>query len=473
MSLVISSSLSLSKIRPFCTVHHGENEDRDILRERMTRDEYQTVSMEEGNEDLCLTQGLLSKDNQDNALQNISSSHLEKHIPFNNGASFSQTFLNLINVVSGVGVLSMPYAVAQGGWLSLVIFLLVGLLCYYTGILIQRCMRAHPSIHSYPDIGRYAFGPTGQNIIAAFMYIELYLVAISFLILEGDNLDKLFPGSKVEFYSVTLEGKKLFILLAAFIILPTTWLRDLAVLAYVSAIGLVASVVLTGSLVWACIADAGIQQTKGDMLNLQGLPTALGLYFVCFTGHAVFPTIYSSMRNKNQFSKVLFISTILCTLNYGLTAVLGYLIYGNEVQSQVTLNLPSDKIYTKIAIYTTLINPLAKYALLIAPITSAIEERISVIVKSSTSLVIRTLILLSTVVLASSIPFFGYLMSFIGSFLSVMATVLFPCVCYLKIYGSFRAVSAELVAILFILIIGVLVAVMGTYTSLQQIIGSL
>ncbi|KAJ4768390.1 Transmembrane amino acid transporter family protein [Rhynchospora pubera] len=225
----------------------------------------------------------------------------------------------------------MPYAVAQGGWLSLVIFLLVGILCYYTGILIQRCMRAHPSIHSYPDIGQYAFGPTCQKIIAAFMYIELYLVAISFLILEGDNLDKLFPGSKVEFYSVTLEGKKLFILLAGFIILPTTWLRDLAVLAYVSAIGLVASVVLTGSLVWAFIADAGIQQTKGDMLNLQGLPTALGLYFVCFAGHAVFPTIYSSMRNKNQFSKVFFISMILCTLNNGLTAVLGYLIYGNEV----------------------------------------------------------------------------------------------------------------------------------------------
>lgn len=207
-------------------------------------------------------------------------------------------------LILGIGVLSMPYALSQGGWLSLAIFLLVGILCYYTGILIQRCMRVDPSINSYPDIGRYAFGPIGQNIIAAFMYIELYLVAISFLILEGDNLDKLFPGTRVEFSFVKLEGKKLFILLAAGIILPTTWLRDMAVLAYVSAIGLVASVVLTGSLIWACIADAGFQHAKGDVFNLQGLPTALGLYFVCFAGHAVFPTIYSSMRNKNQFSKV-------------------------------------------------------------------------------------------------------------------------------------------------------------------------
>jgi solute carrier family 32 (vesicular inhibitory amino acid transporter) len=169
----------------------------------------------------------------------------------------------------------------------------------------------------------------------------------------------------------------------------------------------------------------------------------------------------------------LFISTILCTVNYGLTAVLGFLIYGNEVQSQVTLNLPSEKIYTKIAIYTTLINPLAKYALLISPITCAIEEGISMIAKRSTSILIRTLILLSTVVLASCVPFFGYLMSFIGSFLSVMATVLFPCLCYLKIYRIYRAISVELVAIIIILIIGVLVAVIGTYTSLQQIISCL
>jgi solute carrier family 32 (vesicular inhibitory amino acid transporter) len=203
----------------------------------------------------------------------------------------------------GIGVLSMPYAVSQGGWLSLTIFLLVGVICLYTGTLIKWCMHADQTIKSYSDIGRYAFGRTGQNIIAAFMYIELYLVAVSFLILEGDNLNKLFPGTKLDFSFVTLEGKKLFIVLAASIILPTTWLRDLAVLAYVSAVGLMASVVLSGSLIWASI-DAGFQNTKQDMLRLQGLPTSIGLYFVCFTGHAVFPTIYSSMRKKNQFSKV-------------------------------------------------------------------------------------------------------------------------------------------------------------------------
>jgi solute carrier family 32 (vesicular inhibitory amino acid transporter) len=132
---------------------------------------------------------------------------LETQLPsYRTGAS-SWTCLNLTNAVSGIGVLSMPYAVSQGGWLSLALFALVGAVCYYTGTLIERCMRADPSaIAGYPDIGQFAFG--------FFMYVELYLVAISFLVLVGDNLDKLFPGASVEFVGYRLEGKQMFIAVA-------------------------------------------------------------------------------------------------------------------------------------------------------------------------------------------------------------------------------------------------------------------
>ncbi|KAE8820203.1 amino acid transporter-like [Hordeum vulgare] len=387
-------------------------------------------------------------------------------------ASFSRTCLNLTNAVSGVGVLSMPYAVSRGGWLSLALFALVGAVCYYTGTLIERCMRADSSVATYPDVGQLAFGAAGRRTVALFMYVELYLVAISFLVLEGDNLDKLFPGASVELLSgYQLRGKQLFIVLAGAVVLPTTWLKNLGVLAYVSALGLVASAALTASLVWAGVSKSGFRR-NGNVLNLAGLPTSLGLYFVCFTGHAVFPTIYSSMKNSKQFSQVLLFSSVLCSLNYGFTAVLGYLIYGDDVQSQVTLNLPSGRLYTKVAIVMTLINPLAKYALLVAPITSAIEERFSLVGSGSARVAISTTLLVSTVAVASMVPFFGFLMSFIGSFLSVMATVLFPCLCYLKIYKAKGLRRVEVAAILGILLLGAFVAITGTYTSLLDIIGT-
>ena len=194
----------------------------------------------------------------------------------------------------------MPYALAQGGWLSLALFALVGAVCYYTGELVARCMRADgDAVRSYPDIGQLAFGRPGRKAIGAVMYAELYLVAISFLILEGDNLDKLLPSTSLGLPGgYLLRGKQLFTLVAAFVILPTTWLGDLSVLAYVSA-------ALTASLVWAGLAERGFHARGGNVVfSLAGLPTSLSLYFVCFSGHGVFPTVYTSMRNKKDFTKV-------------------------------------------------------------------------------------------------------------------------------------------------------------------------
>ncbi|CAO2190910.1 unnamed protein product [Urochloa humidicola] len=396
------------------------------------------------------------------------------------GASFSRSCLNLSNVISGVGLLSVPYALAQGGWLSLALFALVGAVCFYTGELVARCMRAGgaAAVRSYPDIGQLAFGRAGRKAIGAVMYAELYLVAISFLVLEGDNLDKLLPGAAVALPGGgLLRGRQLFILAAAAVILPTTCLRDLSVLAYVSAVGLVASAALTASLVWAGVAEHGFHANDGNVFSLAGLPTSLSLYFVCFSGHGVFPTVYTSMRHKKDFTKVLLASSLLCSLNYAVTAVLGYLIYGDDVKSLVTLNLPSGKVYTRVAILTTLVTPLAKYALVIQPITAGMEERLSL---ASTGAgrggsflrraAISTGVLASTVVAACTVPFFGYLMSFIGSSLNVTVAVLFPCLSYLRIYGARGGLHrGEAVGIVGILVVGVCVAVVGTYTSVHQI----
>jgi solute carrier family 32 (vesicular inhibitory amino acid transporter) len=201
-------------------------------------------------------------------------------------------------------MLSVPYALAQGGWLSLVLFILVGTVCYYTGELVARCMRAGgDAIRGYPDIGEIAFGRAGRRAIGLVMYVELYLVATSFLILEGGSLDKLFPSAGVDLFGYHVPGKQLFTIATAVVVLPTTWLRDLSVLAYVSA-GLVASAALTASLVCAGVDEHGFHTNGDNVLNLAGLPTSLSLYFVCFSGHGIFPTVYLSMKRKRNFSKV-------------------------------------------------------------------------------------------------------------------------------------------------------------------------
>ncbi|KAG2566677.1 amino acid transporter AVT1I-like [Panicum virgatum] len=395
------------------------------------------------------------------------------------GASFVRTCFNGLNALSGVGLLSIPYALSEGGWLSLALLLVVAAACCYTGLLLQRCMDASPAARGYPEIGELAFGRGGRLAASAFLYAELYLVAVGFLILEGDNLDKLFPGASLGLALaggrrlVVVSGKHLFVVLVALVILPTTWLRSLGVLAYVSASGVLASAVVVVCVLWTAVADGVGFRAQGRMLNVGGLPTALGLYTFCYCGHAIFPTLCNSMREKKKFSQVLAICFAACTLNYGSMAILGYLMYGDDVKSQVTLNLPEGRISSKLAIYTTLINPFSKYALMVTPLAAAVEERLLTAgtkSKRSFSVAIRTLLVGSTVAVALAVPFFGHLMALVGSLLSVMASMLLPCVFYLRIFGVARCGRAEVALIAAILVLGSLVAATGTYSSLKKIV---
>jgi len=171
-------------------------------------------------------------------------------------------------------------------------------------------MDASPAARGYPEIGELAFGRGGRLAASAFLYAELYLVAVGFLILEGDNLDKLFPGASLGLALaggrrlVVVSGKHLFVVLVALVILPTTWLRSLGVLAYVSASGVLASAVVVVCVLWTAVADGVGFRAQGRMLNVGGLPTALGLYTFCYCGHAIFPTLCNSMKEKKKFSQV-------------------------------------------------------------------------------------------------------------------------------------------------------------------------
>ncbi|XP_073284541.1 amino acid transporter AVT1I-like [Primulina huaijiensis] len=384
--------------------------------------------------------------------------------------SFFNTCFNSVNALAGVGILSLPHAVSSGGWLSLIFFFLVAASAYYTALLIQRCLDMDKNLRSYSDIGGRAFGSKGRAIVSIATNIELYLVATGFLILEGDNLYDLFPDIEYNIGGLVLGGRKSFIVIIGFLILPTVWLNNMSILSYISATGVMASFVLIGSVLWAAVFDGIGFRGKGTFVNLKGFPIALSLYAFCYCAHPVFPILYNSMKDQKKFSKVMLVCFLVTTTSYAFMAVLGYLMFGSKVASQVTLNLPTSKTSSKVAIYTTLVNPFAKYALMLKPVISALENRLTSCPNRGLSILIRTGLVLSTIIVAVAIPFFGYLMSLVGAFLSVSASIILPCVCFLKISGSYRRFGFEMMLIWVIVLVGCVILVFGTYTALHEII---
>ncbi|KAH9654164.1 Aa trans domain-containing protein [Citrus sinensis] len=330
--------------------------------------------------------------------------------------SFLKTCINGTNALSGIGILSVPYALSSGGWLSLIILVLIAAAASFTALLIRRCMDKDPdAMTSYIDI-------------------------------VGDNLHKLSPHFDLKLGKLNVDGRHSFVVLAGVMILPTMWLNDLGVLSYVSAGGVLSSMIVT-----VCVFFVGATKGvgfhgKGRLFNLNGIPTALSLYTFCYGAHAVFPPIYNSMRKKIQFSRVLLISFAICTITYLTMAVLGYLIYGQNVQSQVS-----------------------NYKI-VMPIATAIENRLAANYKDckSASILIRMSLLVSTVVLAAVFPSFQSVTSLSGAFLIVVVSFLLPCVCYLKIFQVHRNWGYELIGILIIMLLPVFVGVLGTYSSIAQ-----
>ncbi|KAK4271988.1 hypothetical protein QN277_020601 [Acacia crassicarpa] len=391
--------------------------------------------------------------------------------------SFVKTCLNCLNALSGVGILSVPYALASGGWLSLILLFIIAMATFYTGMLIKKCMDMNLGIKTYPDIGYRAFGGKGRLVVSITMYAELYLVATGFLILEGDNLDNIFPNTIIELGGLSLGGKKLFVILIGLIITPSVWLDNLNLLSYISASAVFASVIIICSIFWTATIDGVGFNNKGTLINWEGIPTAVSLYAFCYCAHPVFPTMYNSTRKKPQFSNVLLMCFVLSTFGYASMAIFGYLMYGSNVQSQITLNLPVNRLSSKVAIFTTLVNPIAKYALMVTPITNALKELLQAdgTCKKSrlTNILIGTALVISTVIVAVSVPFFGDLMSLVGAVLSVTASLLLPCFCYLKISETYKKFCFQTVAIMGIIFTGVLIGIFGTYTSVLNIIEQL
>nr|XP_043613811.1 amino acid transporter AVT1C-like [Erigeron canadensis] len=353
-------------------------------------------------------------------------------------SSFGQAVVNVVNVLCGVALLSTPYAMKEGGWFGLSILFIFSVLSFYTGIIIRYCLDSQPGLSTYPDIGEAAFGLAGRLIISIFFYVELYASCVEFIIMESDSLSSLFPNTHLNLGGHQLSSHYLFAIMITLIVLPTVWLRDLSFLSYISAGGVLVTILVVICLFWVGLVDnIGFQHDSTRMLNLSSLPVSIGIYGYCYAGHAVLPHIYMSMETRNQYPLVLLTSFAICTLLYAGAATMGYMMFGESIESQFTLNLPSNFLASKIAVWATVISPLTKYAITISPVARSLEELIPSDDQRSHiySILFRTTLVISSLVVAICFPFFALVMSLIGSLMTMLVSFIFPCVCFLRMLG--------------------------------------
>jgi vesicular inhibitory amino acid transporter len=422
---------------------------------------------------------------------------------------------NSVNILLGVGLLSVPYALARGGWAGLGVLFLLGGVTNYTGKALVRCqdlgtlevrdgealpesfrsgdedeedwLRVNASeslssasrparrrqLSSYEDIGEAAFGRAGRTFITAVLYTELVGTCALFFILEGDHLALLFSGSG--------RDSAWFQAASACVMVPTLWLADLGALSYVGALGAAASVSLAGVVgydLWMgtqgfTALPPGLADTS--VLHASTLPVSFGLLAFVFAGHAVFPAIYASMETPEEYEPMLDATYAIVFATCLVIGGAGYALYGDAVRDEVTLNLPNGALST-LALALITINPLSKFALTMDPVARGLESVAGVDIRDAegdgplVARVLRTGLGMGSLLIAAKVPFFAVVMSLIGSFLTLTVSVVFPSACYLKMFGG-RMSDAERVGNVGVILLGAFCAVAGSADAVAQITG--
>lgn len=355
-----------------------------------------------------------------------------------------QTVFNITNLLIGIGLLSLPLGIRLAGWaLGLSLLVIGALTTAYTAILLSRSLETKPEAYAYSDIGTMAYGRIMTYITGLIFMFELMAAGSALIILFSDNFHAVVP--------VISSGTFKVICLA--IMLPAT-LLPLSILSYASVIGILSTVVLLVVVfvdgLWKMEAPGSLHDplpTEVFPSRWTTVPLSIGLLMASFGGHGIFPQVYTDMQDRKQFAKSIWIAYAFSTAVCIFMGVIGYLMFGEHIEAEITINLLKTagypKVLNRIATALTAITSLTKTPLTTKSISANIdiflglrtmaEERRAGFKRFAQYLSVRVFVNVTIFLLAFFFPDFDRVMGVLGSAFVFLISVILPTLFYIRI----------------------------------------
>ncbi|KAI8979169.1 transmembrane amino acid transporter protein-domain-containing protein [Mycotypha africana] len=294
-----------------------------------------------------------------------------------NKADVTKTFFLLFKAFIGSGILFLPKAFSNGGLVfSIFIMWLMGGVSLYCFLLLLDCKNYVTG--SYGDIGGELYGPYMRAIV-------LFSIAISQLgfmcggaIFIVQNIVE--AVRSLSDNTIHLNDAAVFIMLAL-LTMPLVLVRNISKL---SLTALISDVLIIGGLLALLVfdfveifEDGFTQPTAGPgiqwLFNSAHYSVFIGTAVYSFEGIGLIIPIRDSMQQPEKFSAVLTIVMILVASTLCTVGTLGYLAFGENVQTVALLNLPPGLLPSTIQLgYATAV--LLSNALTLFPTIRIIEQ---------------------------------------------------------------------------------------------------
>ena len=396
-----------------------------------------------------------------------------------NKTSNIQTFWNIFNANQGVVILTMPFVVLCGGYLSLLATALVAVISNYTSKKLIKCLydrdpRTGELVRmreSYEEIGEAFAGDFGKWMVYVAMIVEQLSYCTLLLILCGSILHSSFPDSGF--------NKMHWSMLAFILVVPNAFMINLGQVAWVSLI-----TVVVGQIVYVVVAGYSFYHASKWSVH-ETPPFEMGKFFigmdivvVSYSSQPYMPAIHGSMRQPRNYSTIMNVTYGSITFVKIAFGLIGYLTFKGETKQIITNNLPHGLFKTLVNM-GVLILALASFTfpaytvfIIIDKITlrrsrdwlmrqlerlkrkeedgdddteidqdEDFPDRAKLIQNEGEELkpsrlrraVLRLSLISLALAVAIAVPHFGLYMALVGSFTGMCLSFIFPCLFHMKL----------------------------------------
>lgn len=407
--------------------------------------------------------------------------------------SYAAVFI-VVNAALGAGLLNFPYAFYMaGGVVAGIVLQMCLLLFIIAGLVILAYCSQVSSKATYQEVVRAACGQVVGTICDVLIAIYTFCTCIAFLIIIGDQLDKILGALmhipegddfvNGHWYS---DRKFTISVISILVILPLSIPKEIGFQKYASLLSVLGTwyvtIIVIIKYIWP---DKGMiignipTSPSSWMAVLNAIPT------ICFgfQCHVSSVPVYNSMERPTvqRWGWVVTAAVVICLFVYTGTGVCGFLTFGSSVNVDVLLSYPSDDISVTIARASIILCVLTSYPILHFCGRTVIEglwlrykgealEVDSSIERRRRILQTVTWFLL-TLVLGLFIPDIGKVISVIGG-LAACFIFVFPGLCLVEAkFSEIR--QADSASWWSLVLFGIFMVCMGTFIFGQSTVSAI